>query len=68
MNLKKKPMPAEILVPTAWLLTLLALSKKVNGQIEKMSPIDHTVLFKTDISALTGYASSAETILKYPRV
>lgn len=50
-------------VPQSWLQKLADLTKKVHAQIENLPPEDYNTLIKTDVSALLGYASSAETII-----
>jgi hypothetical protein len=58
-------MNEEISVPKSWLENLLKLNDKVQKQLKEMPVAEYSTIFKTDISALIGYVSSAETILKY---
>jgi hypothetical protein len=50
-------------VPVKWLESLTEYAERVRKQIDELPDEDHTVLIKTDISALVGYASSARTVL-----
>jgi len=60
-----KMLNQDVSVPKFWLESLIEYSEKVRGQIEKLPTAEYHTIFKTDISALIGYASSAKTILKY---
>ena len=64
-NEKILPESWEVSVPSTWLETLLRYSKLVEKQMQELDSVDYGVFIKTDISALIGYASSAETIIKY---
>lgn len=57
-----------ITVPESWLKQVGHLAKKVSQQISDLPDEDHSILMKTDISALVGYASSADNVVKYNRI
>ncbi len=57
-----------IAVPESWLKQIGHLAEKVHKQMDELPPEAHTFLMRTDISALVGYASSAENVVKFNRI
>lgn len=55
----------EIIVQKSWLKELLSLSEEVRKDLDKWNYETANVLLPESVSKLTGYASSAKTILKY---
>jgi len=65
METKEEPMYE---VPQSWLEGLAERAERVNKQLDQLPPEAFNHLIKTDISGLTGYASSARTLIKYRRI
>lgn len=55
-------------VSESWMKQIADLAEKVSKQMKNLPDEDFTVLAKTDISALVGYAGSARNVLKYRRI
>ncbi len=54
-----------IQVPKSWLVGLLWYVERTRESIEHLPPEEIATVLKIGTSELAGYASSAETILKY---
>lgn len=64
-EITKDDLMENVEIPVAWVKQLLNRGKRVEKQLQELNAKDHMVIMKTDISALVGFASSCETILKF---